>query len=737
MASSMSRRGHLAQPARLAIAIGYFAALLLLSQFVHGQPLPPFGLDGLWFYAAFAALVLGQLLLEPYFATPANAIANGVALLFAVVSTSLEQASVAGEVAAVGRTALTAYAGAVIGLGLVAVGFKDRADRWAVLASAASAALRSIGGARLVFSILLFAAAYAAFADDVASLATLYLSWFAITVGRPLERIATWFVDRAPAHPRGNQLIVDGVVDPGIMLARASPNSHVALGAYVADADGRTIGQVVDTTILAEQPRIRIAMTSGRTVPIGIRLSILDDAASDVIGHVGEGTTLEELHVRTVSMAADIGLSEGRLLAVSIGGHETLFQVTGAETFRRLEEDIGRDLIRVVARKLGSWDSVERTFKPVPWLPAPGAAVRVLAQRESAMTPDAIGLVPGTDYAVTVDLDHLVTHNSAILGILGVGKTHLAWELIARMLVHGIKVICLDISGRYSGHFSDVCSSATENAIAHQVEGAIRDNQDERAVRDNEAGNLGDFVEVIGKLLRRFLAGEERLLILNPNRYRVTRMKGNPYQGRANNLTDLTMVEITRIIAEQVLAIVQQDDRDPEDDSARVCLVIEEAHSLVPEWNSAASEGDQQAVNGTARALLQGRKYGFGYIAITQRTANVSKSILNQCNTVFGMRAFDATGMGFLENYIGPAYAKLLASLKDRQAVVFGRALTSKAPIIVDLNDASDFAREFWRARSHEVPVTRPELPQEGQSEPEPAPQPGTEPQPEFDDLPF
>ena len=54
--------------------------------------------------------------------------------------------------------------------------------------------------------------------------------------------------------------------------------------------------------------------------------------------------------------------------------------------------------------------------------------------------------------------------------------------------------------------------------------------------------------------------------------------------------------------------------------------------------------GDKIAVNGTAKVILQGRKYGLGSFVITQRTANISKSILNQCNTIFALRIFDDTG---------------------------------------------------------------------------------------------
>ena len=73
------------------------------------------------------------------------------------------------------------------------------------------------------------------------------------------------------------------------------------------------------------------------------------------------------------------------------------------------------------------------------------------------------------------------------------------------------------------------------------------------------------------------------------------------------------MVETTQVIAETLLALVS----DEFSARARVCLVFEEAHSLIPEWNSAVKDGESSAANGTARAILQGRKYGLGCLVVT------------------------------------------------------------------------------------------------------------------------
>lgn len=108
-----------------------------------------------------------------------------------------------------------------------------------------------------------------------------------------------------------------------------------------------------------------------------------------------------------------------------------------------------------------------------------------------------------------------------------------------------------------------------------------------------------------------------------------------------------------------------------------------------------ATESDRAATNGTARAILQGRKYGLGCLVISQRTANVTKTILNQCNTIFAMRTFDDTGKDFLANYIGGDYASVLSALPERHAVFFGKASSCENPVLIRLNDRDKFLAVF------------------------------------------
>ena len=71
---------------------------------------------------------------------------------------------------------------------------------------------------------------------------------------------------------------------------------------------------------------------------------------------------------------------------------------------------------------------------------------------------------------------------------------------------------------------------------------------------------------------------------------------------RGAGLYSVTPVEATQIISEAALSCVSNRMSE----QARVCLVYEEAHALIPEWNSVVSDDDRRATSGTARAISKG-----------------------------------------------------------------------------------------------------------------------------------
>jgi DNA helicase HerA-like ATPase len=119
----------------------------------------------------------------------------------------------------------------------------------------------------------------------------------------------------------------------------------------------------------------------------------------------------------------------------------------------------------------------------------------------------------------------------------------------------------------------------------------------------------------------------------------------------------------------------------------QVCVVLEEAHTVIPEWNFIGVEERkaQSLVNSISQIALQGRKYNVGFIVVAQRTANVSKTILTQCNSIVAFQQFDKTSADFLTNYMGVEMVAALPALRFRQAIAVGKAFRSGVPMIFEV----------------------------------------------------
>lgn len=180
-------------------------------------------------------------------------------------------------------------------------------------------------------------------------------------------------------------------------------------------------------------------------------------------GIVAPDTTIERLYFEVV---ADIGLEEGRLVEVPIGTRVVTYQLVDGLTREEIvQQKNTRGFARAQAQKIGEWNVAEKRFQTAKWLPMPNAPVILKRTESFHTTREAIGHFPGTDYPVFIrDIHELVTHNTAILGILGIGKSMLAMELCERMIAEGIKIICIDLTDQYQHGlepFIDDTSTAT------------------------------------------------------------------------------------------------------------------------------------------------------------------------------------------------------------------------------------------------------------------------------------
>jgi hypothetical protein len=681
------RPRYLTQPERLIAGSAYIGVLLIAGRWWDGS-FPTADLGGAWFTAGAAGLVLVALLAEPFDTRPADALLTGVALALAAWSLDPGGATIPADQVRAGRLAFEIYGVGLAALSAGAILLKDRADLGGEVARALTRVAGFAGRAVFVFSAVYLAATYAAFAGRPDRMFAGFALWSLIAGGQPFEHVIRAWKGRPSVSGAIREL-----VDPGTAIIELPVGSALEVGQRVAG--GAISGVVVDRTRLFTNSSVQLALDRSARGDVGRSVALRSVASVDgLIGSVVAGSTINELRVRVTSeVTSNIGI---RRLIFPLGSDDpTYYVVTGA----RLETDgfgdhrIGRATMD--ARKLGRWNEALERFVADDWVPSPGTAVVVHPLEQPSINVESVGFVPGSRFGVPISISEAVTYNTAILGILGAGKTTLAYQLIRRMIVQGVHVLVLDISRRYSVTFRDIYPPDFDDRVTAQIKAkvAAAKTPDERK-------------QVIPDILDRFLTGDSRLLVLDP----VELAQSLPIYS--------TPAAVTHAVAEALLRLAQNRNPDVDPSEARYCLVLEEAHTLVPEQTTTVEQPERNEVNGTVRAILQGRKYGLGCLLITQRTANVAKSILNQCNTVFAMRMYDDTGIGFLSNYVGKGYVELLPSLLQGQAVAFGSAIrnprteadvayrdrTPPIPLLVSIHDDQEFKEAFWDPRFGDIP---------------------------------
>jgi hypothetical protein len=116
----------------------------------------------------------------------------------------------------------------------------------------------------------------------------------------------------------------------------------------------------------------------------------------------------------------------------------------------------------------------------------------------------------------------------------------------------------------------------------------------------------------------------------------------------------------------------------------QILIVLEEAHTIIPEVFGAGFDHDTQWVVGRiGQIALQGRKYGVGLMVVSQRTALVSKTILSQCNTFFTHSLIDQTSLNFLQSVYSEQHTRSIPNLGFLEFLAFGKAVRAERPILL------------------------------------------------------
>lgn len=726
----MQRQVSLTQPQRLAALVLDLLLVGAACIFLFGTVWPPLGDKGFWAYSALLAVLVGSRLVTPFYVKPVDAISYAVPAFVSLMLLNRWRSWVPNEKWSFALAA--GFSALILLLAVINITSNSIAKEWAKrLSNRIRLILDLVAHPEFIYTPLILFAVFWFHSDSwieavvicIVTGATVWWSAGTYAVG------AAYRIGRSFGTPRVTETAAEivGFQEPGIVLLRQEHERDIQKGdlLYIHDKHapkklvvainhvGRSEGILVRAVTIKELSEGGQNLVGDSTLDeAAYRIDsntlseilemegIAPDAHRTVVGLVAPDTTIETLYFEVTDGSE---LEAGRLVSAQVSDAMVLYQIIGGVTKEEVVQQKNTyGYLRGQAQQIGVWNDEERRFTHSNWLPNLNVPVRLAHRAAYRIEWDSIGHFPGTDYHAKVkSISDLVTHNTAILGILGIGKSMLAIELVERMLAANIKVICLDLTDQYANELVDFYDRVHEEECLGKLQQASEKDREIAVDQPERGGSLPHLREAIHKDLSEFLDANNprKLKIYDPAAFVASKQTHEPrsYRDEAGDwvrsaaLWTVTPVEITQLVTEAALDLVS----DRMSATARVCLVYEEAHALVPEWNSVVSESDKLATSGTARAILQGRKYGLGCLLVTQRTANVTKTILNQCNTVFAMRIFDETGKEFLANYIGKAYAESLSSLSERHAVLYGKASRCENPILIRLNDREEFRRGF------------------------------------------
>jgi hypothetical protein len=453
-------------------------------------------------------------------------------------------------------------------------------------------------------------------------------------------------------------------------------------------------GLLLDTYLLNQQQWVKVLSNS--EIEKIFDKNIFDNHKSDVVyrienipdndylkrfvGIITENSTI--FKIRFV-YNSKIRISEGQLLEVNIQGQKVLYQIMeGITKIEQLENKNQTGLIVGEAIQLGTWNEEKFQFEQFGWVPEINTPIYIASKiKEPTIEANEyeIGQIPNTNYPVVLNKDSAMSHHMAVVGVTGTGKSVFSRNLIRQYLKdENTKVICIDFTGEYIGKFNDLNPIKTiEDKVSEElfkdidfIEQQIADNYN----KDNDASRARKkkVSEEINKQIESFLKGDNNISIFEL-----------PHVENTSGVLTYTKTFFRLLFH---IAKSQQSF------GKRVCIVLEEAHTIIPEWNfsGVSDKVSQPLLNSIAQIALQGRKYNVGLLVIAQRTANVSKTILTQCNTIISFQEFDKTSSDFLSNYFGQEITKSLPKLKFRQAIVAGKALKSNVPMIFEVPEINE-----------------------------------------------
>lgn len=638
---------------RFIIFFGFVAVFVLSNYIFTGSLLPSTETKDLWFYSGLFMAIFSILFIEPYYTSPKNVITNAIPLLlvFLAIKNSFENPVFWWFAVSVLITLIVAS--------VVSMSAEDKnrsPEHWKnKLSEFLKKWVVIIGQGKVLYSSVFVYFLLTYYSIQSFYTLSLFILWFFVVSINPKSIRSTFAISRKE-HDKNALGEIFGVQSRKIFLVKLFEDRKeikkfdiVRFQYTMQESDDFLMsGIVFDTYLLNQEKWVKVLqlgkigkskIKSDKNIVYKVsdkeKIAELEkDLNTDnFIGVVIEGSNIGKIKFEYSKKQDD--LQEGDLIELKTNGKRLFYQVVNGVTEKEsLEQRNETGFIKGEAIQLGEWNNDELSFQKYGWVPSINTPLFKADTTDIEVAnfeyPEyKLGVIPNTTLPSVINLAEAVSHHMAVLGVTGSGKSFITREVI-RQLQNDTKIICVDFTGEWKKEFDSESIEdfdTIDNAIA---------NDKISVIELSDVSNTTQSLEETNKKLQ------------------------------------------------EIFAYAKENEN-----CKKICLVLEESHTIVPETTFLGDYGDYSAnkalVNKMSQIALQGRKYNVGLLVLAQRTANVSKTVLTQCNTIACFQAFDETGFNFLSNYIGKDLVQAMPNLSQYHAIIVGKASKSNIPMIVDL----------------------------------------------------
>lgn len=681
---------------RFIILVASIIIFVALHYYIKGEILPTTDTKDIWFYSGLGAMLFSLLFIEPYFTSPKNALTNSLPLLLVFLAIKKDF---------INPLIWWVIFCFIVGIMFLSIGCmslseygKNKSEEHKInkISDFIKNIVILLGQGKILYSSVFIATLLLYYGgsnqeDNLYALIMFILWFFVILINPKNLRNAFSFNQKIKnINAIGEIFAVHSSKVYLVKIFEDKKNIAQFSTIKFTNYQGKLLqGFIFDIYQLNNQQWAKICIIDNLSqdekeiqpnVVYQISDSNLEDKINTFVGIVSENSNILKINFEYSKKERD--LEEGDLLKIEIGEKIIFYQVVNGITQSEILESKNQNgFIKGEAVQLGEWDNDSLSFKKFGWVVdmySPIFKVEKIGCNENFAYPQyRLGYIPKTNIPSVINLNEAISHHIALIGVTGSGKSFLAREII-KQLMQDTKIICVDFNNEFVKYFENIKNIIEENSVVElQKSINLLIIGHEKFGNKQEKENMQKYDKEIKtsfkNSIQTFLDSEET----------------NITHFELPDLVNTTAIlEYTKYFFKAIFDMA----RNNETNNKKILIVIEEAHTIIPEWNFIGNNDktSQSVINTISQIALQGRKYNIGFMVIGQRTANISKTILTQCNTMICFQAFDETNFNFLGNYIGKDLASTLPFLKQHHAIVAGKALQSNLPLIVDVTHTQD-----------------------------------------------